>query len=261
MAPAPGGGGDLSDILPKSLFEEMLLHRNNIACPAQGFYTYEAFIEAAKFFPSFGSNGDDEIRMREIAAFFGQTSHETTGGWATAPDGPYAWGYCFKAEIGNPGSYCVPSTEWPCVPGKKYYGRGPVQLSYNYNYGQAGRALGLPLLENPDLVETDPVIAFKTAIWFWMTPQSPKPSCHDVVIGAWVPSPEDVNAGRVPGYGMTTNIINGGLECGGPGPDARVESRIGFYMRYCDIYGITYGNKLDCYYMSPYGLTLSRAFI
>lgn len=27
----------------------------------------------------------------------------------------------------------------PCVPGKSYHGRGPMQLSWNYNYGQVGQ--------------------------------------------------------------------------------------------------------------------------
>lgn len=31
------------------------------------------------------------------------------------------------------------------------------------------------------------------------------------------------------GYGVITNIINGGLECGHGGPDNRVEDGIGFY--------------------------------
>ncbi len=39
-----------------------------------------------------------------------------------------------------------------------------MQLSWNYNYGQCGAALGLPLLSNPGLVASDPVTAFKTAL-------------------------------------------------------------------------------------------------
>ncbi|GMH21843.1 hypothetical protein Nepgr_023686 [Nepenthes gracilis] len=245
-------GGDVSSIITREIFEEMLMHRNNAACPARGFYTYEAFITAARFFSGFGTTGDFNTRKRELAAFLGQTSHETTGGWATAPDGPYAWGYCFKEEIGQPGSYCVPSTQWPCAAGKSYYGRGPIQLSYNYNYGPSGQAIGQPLLENPDLVAGDVIVSFETAIWFWMTPQYDKPSCHDVMIGKWTPSDPDIAAGRFPGYGVTTNIINGGLECG-RGPDARVASRIGFYERYCDILGVDYGDNLDCYTQWPFG--------
>ena len=40
----------------------------------------------------------------------------------------------------------------------------------NYNYDQAGKAIGVDLLNNPDRVAIDPIISFKTAIWFWMTP-------------------------------------------------------------------------------------------
>ena len=108
------------------------------------------------------------------------------------------------------------------------------------------------LLNNPDLVATDSIISFKTAIWFWMTPQSPKPSCHDVITGNWNPSSADVAAGRFPGYGTTTNIINGGLECG-QGWNERVEGRIGFYKRYCDFFGVGYGDNLDCYNQRPFG--------
>ncbi|XXG59982.1 hypothetical protein AAC387_Pa04g1973 [Persea americana] len=255
--PPPTPCGELTSLISRELFEQMLLHRNNAACPARGFYTYDDFIAAAESFEGFAQGDDSEICKREIAAFLGQTSHETTGGWATAPDGPYAWGYCFKEEVGAPAPYCVPSVEWPCFPGKKYYGRGPIQLSYNYNYGPAGEYLGVDLLSDPDLVASDGLLSFKTAFWFWMTPQAPKPSCHDVITGKWTPTPGDISAGRIPGFGLTTNIINGGLECGGPGPDARVESRIGYYKRYCDLLGVSYGDKLDCYNMSPYGFGLS----
>ncbi|KAL7257314.1 hypothetical protein ACSBR1_003589 [Camellia fascicularis] len=133
----------------------------------------------------------------------------------------------------------------------------------NYNYGQAGVALGLglglglELLKNPDLVETDPVISFKTALWFWMTTQLPKPSCHDVIIGNWTPTPADQAAGRVPGYEVITNIINGSLECG-RGQDSRVEDRIGFYKRYCsdEIFDVNTDDSLDCNNQAPFGTEL-----
>ncbi|KAG8655784.1 hypothetical protein MANES_04G067520v8 [Manihot esculenta] len=126
------------------------------------------------------------------------------------------------------------------------------EVLWNYNYGQCGNAIGVGLLNNPDLAATDPVISFKTAIWFWMTPQSPKPSCHNVIIGKWSPTPADSAAGRVPGYGVITNIINGGIECG-KGPNDQVKDRIGFYKRYCDILGVSYGSNLDCHNQRPFG--------
>ena len=73
------GGGDLTSIISGEKFNEMLKHRNDGGCPAKGFYTYDAFISAAKAFAGFGTSGDAATNKKEIAAFFGQTSHETTG--------------------------------------------------------------------------------------------------------------------------------------------------------------------------------------
>lgn len=68
---------------------------------SKGFYTYAAFLAAAAAFPGFGTSAQDPaVNQRELAAFLGQISHETTGGWATAPDGPYSWGLCWITEGG-----------------------------------------------------------------------------------------------------------------------------------------------------------------
>ncbi|XP_071679781.1 endochitinase-like [Lolium perenne] len=255
--PGPSGEGVASILSMQQLFEQMLLHRNDAACTARGFYTYEAFLAAAATFPAFGSTAEGlsvETRKREVAAFLGQTSHETTGGWPTAPDGPLTWGYCFKQEREPKSIYCdTTKPEWPCAPNKEYIGRGPIQLTWNYNYGLAGRALSLDLLNNPDLVAADAVVSFRTALWFWMTPQANKPSSHAVITGRWTPTAADNAAGRVPGYGVITNIINGGLECG-IGPDPRVADRIGFYQRYCGILGVDTGSNLDCYSQRSFNL-------
>lgn len=128
-ARAPSGGGSVASIVSQALFEQMLLHRNDTSCTAKGFYTYDAFIAAVSVFPGFGTTGSAKTRKRGIAAFLGQTSHETTGGWPTAPDGPSSWGYCFKEETGVTTDYCVQDARWPCAAGKKYYGRGPMQIS------------------------------------------------------------------------------------------------------------------------------------
>ncbi|PON49987.1 Glycoside hydrolase [Parasponia andersonii] len=122
-----GGSGDVSSTISAALFDQMLKHRNDGGCPGRGFYTYDAFLAAARSFNGFGTTGDDATRKKELAAFFGQTSHETTGGWGEAPDGPYAWGYCHVREL-NQGVYCD-TGRGPCAPGKSYYGRGPIQLT------------------------------------------------------------------------------------------------------------------------------------
>jgi len=60
-----------------------------------------------------------------------------------------------------------------------------------------------------------------------------------------VPTTADLSAGRVPGFGLTTNIINGGLECGQP-TDGRVQDRINYFKRYAQLLGTTTGDNLEC---------------
>ena len=114
------------------------------------------------------------------------------------------------------------------------------------NYDLAGKALKLDLVNNPNLVSTDAEVSFRTAMWFWMTAQDNKPSCHDVALRRWTPTAADTAAGRVPGYGVITNIINGGIDCG-KGMNPSNVDRIGYYTRYCGILGTATGDNLNCY--------------
>lgn len=242
------GGSGLGAILSKATFEQMFPNKNAL-------FSYEAFISAANAFPAFASQGTVEVRKRELAAFLANISHETTGGWPTAPGGAQAWGLYFTQEVGCengacPG-YCVADAKYPCAPGKTYHGRGPIQLSYNFNYGPAGEALKVDLLHNPDLVTSDGTIAFKTGLWFWMTPQAPKPSSHDVMTGTWKPSAADTTAGRKPGFGMTVNIINGGIECQKATPP-QVTDRVAFYQRYTGMLSVDMGQAVYCDQMAHY---------
>jgi predicted chitinase len=61
-------------------------------------------------------------------------------------------------------------TSWCSIqakPGKLYYGRGWFQLSYPCNYYNAGNALGLNLLANPDRVAQSERLAAATAVWYY----------------------------------------------------------------------------------------------
>lgn len=128
---ARGSGCNISSLVSREQFRTIFLHKDDAACPASGFFTYDTFVEACKSFPRFANTGSLATRRRELAAFLAQISHETTGGWATAPDGPFSWGLCFKEEISRASIYCdTNNTVWPCVPGKSYHGRGPIQLSW-----------------------------------------------------------------------------------------------------------------------------------
>ncbi|MFI5139520.1 MAG: chitinase [Sphingobacteriales bacterium] len=201
---------------------------------------------------NFCTEKDPQTNKKELAAFFAQIAHETRHG----EDGKYNDGLMFIHENNISLPYTADNYNYPAVKGKKYYGRGPMQLSYNGNYGYASDCIfgnKSILLNNPELVETDPVVAFKTAIYFWMTPQTLKPSAHDVMIGKWQPNAADKAAGRTPGFGMTINIINGSVECGKGENIFSMNDRIGFYRYFLSKLGVSDPNcACSCGKMKAY---------
>lgn len=216
---------------------------------------------------TFGTDGTLENQQREIMAFLANISQETTGGWATAPGGQYAYGLYFNEESGYSGTSTIGyvdagSTLYPPTSGKSYHGRGPIQLSWNTNYGQVSSFLfgdKTILLDHPEQVIQDGATAFQTAIWFWMTPQYPKPSAHDVMVENWQPSTTQIADGILAGFGATVNIINPAIECNSGTESSKVVGRIAHFERYTDIIGI--GMALDgsddplelgCANMSPF---------
>lgn len=127
-----------------------------------------------------------------------------------------------------------------------------IHICRNYNYGPAGRALGFDGLQNPETVSENSLISWRTALWFWMSDQqSHRLSCHNVMIGRYVLTRQDRAANRTLGFGLVTNIINGGLECGIP-TDGRVLDRIGYFQRYASIFNVTTGPNLDCQNQQPF---------
>ncbi|CAF1252078.1 unnamed protein product [Adineta steineri] len=94
----------------------------------------------------------------EAAVFFTHVSHETDGLKTLAE-------YC--SDQGTCNNY---QSSWCSIqarPNIKYFGRGWFQLSYPCNYYNAGNALAIDLLKNPDLVSHSDKIAAATAIWYY----------------------------------------------------------------------------------------------
>jgi predicted chitinase len=207
-----GGAAGLEAVITEALFNQMFPNRNQ-------FYTCAGLVMAARSFPAFATTGDLATRQREAAAFLANAAHETGG-------------LAFIEQI-NKTAACSPQASCACAPGKLYYGRGPLQLTWNYNYCAAGRALGLPLGTDPDLVARDANVAYQTALWFWMTQSGAgSMTAHDAMMNG-------------SGFGETIRTINGGLECNGGNP-GQVQSRINFYMRFTQLLGVTAGNNVGC---------------
>ncbi|MCL1944642.1 MAG: InlB B-repeat-containing protein [Firmicutes bacterium] len=207
-----------------------------------------ALFEEVVDYGAFLADGNENTQKRELAAFLANISHESTGGGFSATT--REWGLFFNEESGlndstvgwyttdprNPGEE-LPHANFPPNPNKSYHGRGPIQLSWNYNYGLFSSILygdKQVLLDDPNSVkrENNGHLAFASAIWFWMTPQGLKPSCHSVMTGVYVPTAQDIAAGRTTetlGIAWTIVIINGYYEANQSRDYPSVGDRILFY--------------------------------
>ncbi|MEU9841419.1 glycoside hydrolase family 19 protein [Actinomadura sp. NPDC048032] len=209
----PGQGGF---VVSESQFNQMFPSRNS-------FYGYSGLTAAMAAFPAFAATGSDTVKKQEAAAFLANVNHET-GGLV----------YIVEQNTGNYPHYCDASQPYGCPAGQAaYYGRGPIQLSWNFNYKAAGDALGIDLLNNPWLVERDASVSWRTGLWYWMTQNGP---------GTMTGHSAMVN-GR--GFGETIRSINGALECDGRNP-AQVQSRVNAYQRFTQILGVPAGSNLTC---------------
>ncbi|XP_028557322.1 chitinase 4-like [Dendrobium catenatum] len=199
-------------LVSQEFFDELTSLANPNCDQGNGFYTRDAFLNAWQSYPGFADSPSIDDSKREIAAFFAHVSHETTR-------------MCFKDQADKSSPYCDPKAqEYPCTPGKMYYGRGPLQISWNYNYGPAGQEIGFDGLNWPEAVSTDAIISFKTALWFWMR------NVHGIISQ---------------GFGATIQAIDGVVECGGGSQDA-VNDRVNLYQNYCDQFNVSPGDNLYC---------------
>ena len=129
-----------------------------------------------------------------------------------------------------------------------------MQLSWNYNYGMFSKVLvkdiydsKMTLLDHPEEVAHDPFVVFSSALWFYMTPQSPKPSMHEIATGFMEPTQADRRAGIQAGFGATINIINGAYECGGRTEKAGALNRIKYYKAFLNHFHLPEGEAgLGC---------------
>ncbi|MEV6485862.1 glycoside hydrolase family 19 protein [Streptomyces sp. NPDC051576] len=203
-------------VVSEAQFNQMFPSRNS-------FYTYSGLTAALGAYPGFANTGSDTVKKQEAAAFLANVSHET-GGLV----------YIVEQNTANYPTYCDWSQSYGCPAGQAaYYGRGPLQLSWNFNYKAAGDALGIDLLGNPWLVQNDSAVAWKTALWYWNTQSGP---------GSMTPHNAMVNSA---GFGQTIRSINGSVECDGKNP-AQVQSRVDAYNRFTSILGTSPGGNLYC---------------
>lgn len=209
------GGGTTGFVVSEAQFNQMFPSRNS-------FYTYAGLTDAMKKYPAFATTGSDTIKRQEAAAFLANVSHET-GGLV----------YINEINTANYPHYCDLSQPYGCPAGQAaYYGRGPIQLSWNFNYKAAGDALGVDLLNNPNLVATNSSISWQTGLWYWMTGTGGAgTTSHNAMVNSQ-------------GFGVTIRAINS-IECNGANTPA-VQHRVSLYQQFAGILGVPTGGNLTC---------------
>jgi predicted chitinase len=203
-------------VVSESQFNQMFPNRNP-------FYTYSGLVTAMSAYPGFANTGSDTVRRQEAAAFLANVSHET-GGLV----------HIVEQNQNNYPHYCDWSQPYGCPAGQAaYYGRGPIQLSWNFNYKAAGDALGINLLNDPWQVQNNAAVSWKTALWYWNTQNGPGwMTAHNAMVNQQ-------------GFGHTIRAINGSIECDGGNP-GQVQSRVNNYQRFVGMLGAPPGGNLYC---------------
>lgn len=110
---------------------------------------------AARYLPEYGIDGSPQ----RLVEFFAECGHET-GGWQWLRE---MWGpteaqsrYEGRADLGNT----------QAGDGKRFLGRGLIQLTGRANYQRAAEETGLPLIRQPELLER-PAEAVLAACLYW----------------------------------------------------------------------------------------------
>ena len=163
---------------------------------------------------------------REIATMFAHAAQET--GQVPPPAGVSPWQtslFYVREQTCYPDNcvkYDAGKEAFKAPADAHFYGRGMKQVTYVYNYaGVSGALFGdvTVLVNTPDLVASNAELVLGSGLWFYMSPQPPKPSMHATVVGTYKPA--EAAAGISPDadgsvkdkFSATVSIINGGIEC------------------------------------------------
>ncbi|KAL4510722.1 hypothetical protein ABPG72_004876 [Tetrahymena utriculariae] len=122
---------------------------------------------ASQKYSTFCNTGDDLADKQEFAAFFTIIRSETEFSYGFPCSRELRCPDCVHCSYNSKGLQCLQNQNL------QYYGRGPIQLSWDYNYKAFSQSYfgDERFLNNPTLMENNPEISWVSAIWFWMNQQ------------------------------------------------------------------------------------------
>jgi predicted chitinase len=166
-----GSGAAVMNLKPEKQEPERVKVSGKVSEPESKFQPISKNPQLETFLKQFAKSSG--IVGTELAQFLAQVKHET-------------WDFLRLEEVPKGDDYFLKRYDKKYAPriarmlgntepgdGERYYGRGFIQLTGRYNYDRAGKALGLDLVNDPDLA-ADPKIAAKIAVWYWNTRVKPK---------------------------------------------------------------------------------------
>lgn len=106
------------------------------------------------------------IKGEELIQLLAQAQHETLNFTRTEESGSKRYFKKYDPAFNPRKAKILGNTK--AGDGEKYKGRGFLQITGRWNYKAAGKALGLPLEHQPELVN-NPEVAAKVSVWYWKT--------------------------------------------------------------------------------------------
>jgi putative chitinase len=111
------------------------------------------------------------IKGVELAQFLAQCAHETGNFLHLEELGGNRYLAQYDPTVNPAKAKALGNTQ--AGDGAKYKGRGFIQITGKANYAKAGQALGIDLVNNPELAAR-PDVAAKVAVWYWQSRVQPR---------------------------------------------------------------------------------------
>ncbi|WIA16019.1 hypothetical protein OEZ85_012751 [Tetradesmus obliquus] len=231
-APPPPNGGESAAGINKDLFSKVFLgdtDKCGSGCPGYSSNpnTQPVVDKHWGFFKSAAAATEFSFHnLDEASIFFGTSRHEYGGNLEFMSE------FCGRKGVDCPGGY------------GNYFGRGPLQLTHDYNYGPMGRILGdVDLTANPAVVaDNTKDVGWRTALMFWK-------DGNFLCGGKWNVELQNTltcqEAARVGNLATVTKRINP-LECNG-GPYASFQpARIAQVQQVRSLWGLRSLSQTTC---------------